>query len=115
MQESLSERIKKTQERNKIITDFFTDYMENRGYKFIGKTMKKGFVVIILMHGGRTMRLYDNNTDHKFTDIALCLTPVNVNQADAFYIMFELEKKEMGSKEWKRNLKIENKLRDKEK
>lgn len=89
-------------EENRKIREFFIGYMKGKFYELDGKKLKKGFVVLTLMNSGRRVRGTDTNPDHKFPHIFTCLTPVNLEQADALYDMFELERKEMGKEIYKK-------------
>lgn len=96
------ELAEKRAEENRRIREFFIGYMKGKFYQNFGKKLEKGYVVITIMNGGRRIRGTDTNPEHKFPHIFTCLTPENIQQADALYHMFELEKKEMGKEIYKK-------------
>lgn len=103
MREGMAEHDKA--EINKGIREFFISYMESKGYQLVGKALYKKHVVIKFMHGGYRIRIFDNNKEHKFTNIAMSLTPTTVAKADALYELLEVERKEMGTKAWRERIK----------
>jgi len=94
-------------DKNREIKDFFISFAKKKGYVLDGRILKKGYVVIVIMHAGRRIRLFDTNPKHKFSYIALPLTPTNELEANYFYDSLELAKKEMGSKAWSDKIKRE--------
>ena len=81
---------------NKKTKDFFIGCMKGKMYEFDGKIISKGYVEVVFQNGGRRIRARDVNPEHKFPHIVTCLTPINKSQFDTFYMIMELDIKEVG-------------------
>ena len=84
----------------KELKEFFTGYLEGLNYSNHDGTMSKGFVIINFMANGKMIRATDENPSHSHSHIVSCKTPSNLEEADVWYGLLEIEKKEMGSNAW---------------
>ncbi len=73
----------------------FIRYMEDKGYYLSTKELVKGFCVVNLSMGGKRVRIMSRNTDHKHPYVGTCLAPTNRLEADVWYKLFEMEKREI--------------------
>lgn len=86
---------------SKEIMEFFMDYLEDRGYRNHDGKLSKGYVIINFMANGKMIRATDENPNHAHKHIVSCQTPSNEQDADSWYKLLEIGKKEVGSKAWK--------------
>lgn len=88
---------------NKEKVQFFTDYLLDKGYiQQEDNSFINGFVTIRFMMGGTRVRGTDSNPEHAYYPIAIFLTPTNITEAGVIYNLLEIERKEVGSKAWKK-------------
>ena len=86
---------------NRELKEFFIGFLEDKGYNNHDGKMSKGFVVINFMANGKMIRAADKNPTHSHGHIVSCKTPPTIEDADTWYFLLEIEKKEMGSSAWK--------------
>ena len=81
----------------------FFNYLDERNYKKHDKNKySKGYIIITLIgRQGNYISMIDTNPDHKLSKLGLCKTPTNIIESDILFKLFELEKKEIGTKAWK--------------
>jgi hypothetical protein len=86
---------------NREIKEFFISYLEDRGYNNHDGKLSKGFVIINFMANGKMIRATDENPNHSHQHIVSCQTPKNIEDADCWFRLLDIDKKEVGSNAWK--------------
>jgi hypothetical protein len=85
----------------KEMMGFFIEYLENKGYTNHDGKLSKGYVIINFMANGKMIRATDENPNHAHQHIVSCKTPSTEQDADTWYELLEIGKKEVGSRAWK--------------
>jgi hypothetical protein len=83
------------------IKQFFIAFLEEKGYNNHDGKLSKGYVIINFMANGRMIRATDENPNHSHQHIVSCKTPSNTQDAESWYKLLEIGKKEVGTKAWK--------------
>jgi len=87
--------------KNRDLKDFFISILEDRGYSSHEGKLSKGFVIVDFMANGKMIRATDGNPTHSHKHIVTCKTPSTTGDADVWFDLLEIEKKEVGSRAWK--------------
>ena len=92
---------------SKLTENYFTSFLEERGYKRYDNKFTKGFVIVTMMGNYKRCWMEDKNPRHKYPHIVTSLSPTNLQEAEILFKLLEIERKEIGTKNWKKLKKNE--------
>lgn len=86
--------------KNREVKEFFIAFLEGKQYTNHDGKLSKGYVIINFMANGRMIRATDENPNHSHKHIVSCKTPSTEQDAESWYNLLEIGKKEVGSNAW---------------